>query len=182
MEKKTTSIIRENKSRIDEIHEEIEREEKDLIELRGLVSRIKEQIVDAEPAHFSKNEILKITFGSLAIGFAIIFREALVDVAINLDLIHIEMIILTTMLLLIAEIYFVWFNMVKDKARRKLGEFLTKRLITLYFVAVLSSFFLIYIFNIDKNISSFSDVMKLVVMMSMPCSVGAAIPSMLKKY
>jgi uncharacterized membrane protein len=171
-----------NQNRIDEIRQEIENEEKDIIAIRESISKMKESILDKEPSHFSRKEILKITFGSLAIGFAFIFSSALIKIAINLDLIHLELIILFTMGLLIAEIYFVWSNMVKDKAQRKFSEFLTKRLISLYLVAIISSFFLIYILNIDSQLLSFYDIMKLVVMMSMPCSVGAALPSMLKQY
>ncbi len=166
-------------NRIDEIRAELEQEEMDLTEIRELVAKMKEKIIDKEPNYFSKKDILKIAFGSLAVGFAFIFSSALIKTALNLDVFHIELIIISTLVLLILQIYFVWFNLVKDKTKRKFGEFLTKRLTTLYIVAILSSFFLIYIFNIDSQLLTFLDVMKLVVMMSMPCSLGAAIPSLI---
>lgn len=170
------------KTRIDEIKDEISREEKDLITIKETISKMKQDIVDKEPSHFSKNDILKIFFGSLTVGFAFIFSSALVKTALGLDLIHIEFIILITLLLLSVEIYFVWFHRVKNKRDRPFSEFLTKRLTTLYLVAIMSSFILIYIFNIDSQLINFFDVMKLVVLMSMPCSLGAAIPSILKEH
>ena len=172
----------QRKSRVDEIKEEILREEKELIEIKKAISKMKENVLDKEPGHFSKNDILKIFFGSLTVGFAFIFSGALVKTAVNLDIKHLELIILTTLALLCIEIYFVWFHQVKNKKQRPLGEFLTKRLTTLYIVAIMCSFILIYIFNIDSQLTNFSDVMKLVVLMSMPCSLGAAIPSILKNH
>ena len=171
-----------SKSRVREIEEEITKEEKDLIEIKEAISKIKQKIIDKEPSHFSKNDILKIFFGSLTVGFAFIFSGALIKTALALDVKHIELIILTTLALLSIEIYFVWNHNVKDKVNRPFGEFLTKRLTTLYIVAIMSSFILIYIFNIDSQLSSFYDVMKLIVLMSMPCSLGAAIPSILKEH
>lgn len=170
------------KNRIDQIREEIRQEEKDLLEIKDLVTRMKQKVVDKEPSHFSSKDILKIFFGSLTVGFAFIFSSALVKTALALDVKHLEFIILTTLILLSIQIYLVWHTRVKDKKTRPLGEFLTKRLTTLYLVAIISSFILIYIFNIDSQFSTFFDVMRLVVLMSMPCSLGAAIPSILKEY
>ena len=168
--------------RTDQIREEFEREEKEVIEIKEMVRRMKEKVLDKNPSHFSRRDIINASFGSLIIGLAFVFKGAVAKVARNLDVLHIELIILSTFLILIAEIYFVGYSRVKEKTTRHFGEFMTKRLVTIYFVAIISSFFLIYIFNIDKNLPTFFDVMKMVVLLSMPCSVGAAIPSLLKQY
>ncbi len=176
------NIVSHHRSRVEEVRAEIEREERELLEIRTLISTLKERFIDNEPEHFSKKDIFKIFFGSLTIGFAFIFSAALIKTATSLDVLHLEIIIFSTFFIISAEIYFIWKNRVKDKTNRYFGEFLTKRLTTLYIIAIISSFILIYLFNIDKQLPNTTEIMKLVVLMSMPCSVGAAIPSFIKEY
>lgn len=168
--------------RIEEIKKELRREEKEVLEIKEMLASVKAKVLDKEPSYFSRRDIVNTFFGSLLIGLTFILKGSVNRVASGLDIIHLELIILSTFLILIAEIYFVGYSRVKEKDKRHFGEFLTKRLTTLYAIAILTSFFLIYIFNMDKEIGSFMEVMKMVVLLSMPCSVGAAIPSILKKY
>ena len=170
------------KSRVNDIRAELEREEKEILEVRDIVNSMKEKVLDKHPSHFSRRDIVNASFGSLTIGLAFVFKGAIYDTAMKLDLLHTELIILSTFLILMAQIYFIGYSRVKEKTKRQFGEFMTKRLTTLYFVSIISSFFLIYIFNIDKALPTFFDTMKMVVLLSMPCSVGAAIPSLLKQY
>lgn len=169
-------------SKVDEIRKEIEKEEQELLQIRELVNHMKEKVVDKEPEHFSKRDILNAFFGSLIVGLTFIFKGDIIKSAINLRITHIEMIILSTFIILIAQIYFIGYLRVKDKSKRTFGEFMTKRLLTLYSMAVITAFFLIYIFNIDFTLPTFKDEIKMVILLSMPCSVGAAIPSLLKQY
>ena len=165
----------------DEVRLRLDEEEKTLLEIKSVISNLKEKVIDKTPHKFSKKDIINSIFGSLTVGLTFVFKGAILRTVKTLNIIHIEFIILATFAILIAEIYFVAYSRVKEKSQRNFGEFMTKRLFTLYFVSILSSFFLIYIFNIDAQFANFKELMKLVIALSMACSVGAAIPSVLKR-
>jgi len=44
------------------------------------------------------------------------------------------------------------------------------------------SLYLVYIFGVNNIMASGLNVAKMIVVLSMPCAVGAAIPSLLKQY
>lgn len=169
-------------STINVIRNELEREEKEILDIRNIVLKMKEKVLDKEPSMFSRRDIINAVFGSLTIGLTFVLKGALKSTSLILTIYHLELIIASTFLILMAEIYYVGYSRVKDKNHRTFGEFMTKRLVTLYIVSMLTSFFLIYILNIDSTLPTFYDVMKMVILLAMPCSVGAAIPSLLKKY
>ena len=123
-------------------------------------------------------------FGSLTIGITFILKGATVRTAVGLDVFHTELVIAATLMILFVEIYFIGYSRVKNKSQRKLGQFMTKRLIALYGITLLISVSLVYLLNLNNSeyVTSFMDVMKIVVVVSFPCAIGAAVPSLLKKY
>jgi uncharacterized membrane protein len=80
------------------------------------------------------------------------------------------------------EIYFIGYTHVRNKKERPFGQFYAKRLVTTYGIAVTVSFFLSYIFGIIYLVDTFEQFMKIVLLISMPCSIGAAVGNLLKKY
>ena len=148
------------------------------------VNYMKEKILEKRPSHFSKRDIINAFVGSLILGLTFILKGSLIKTAVNLKTFHIELIIGSTLAMLMIEIYFISYSRVKNKSERRLGQFMTKRLFTLYSITLIVSFYLIYILNLNNSeyIKNFLDVMKVAVVVAMPCAIGAAIPSLLKQY
>jgi uncharacterized membrane protein len=166
----------------DRIFSEIKKEEKELNEIRDVILSMKRKVLDKAPSHFSKRDIINAIFGSLVVGLTFVLKGGIIQTAQNLTLVHIEFIILFTLLILMAQIYFIGYSRIDDKSDRSFGEFMTKRLVTLYGISLIISFFLVYIFNINMALPDFYNTMKMVVLLSMPSAVGAAVPNLLKQY
>lgn len=168
----------------DEIIQDLKDEKKEIEYIEAEIHQIRERLLDRIPEHFSKREMINAFFGSLTIGITFILKGATVRTAVGLDVFHTELVIAATLLILFVEIYFIGYSRVKDKNKRKLGQFMTKRLFALYSITVLVSFSLVYLLNLNNGeyVTSFMDVMKIVVVVSFPCAIGAAVPSLLKKY
>jgi len=161
------------------------REEKKEIEcIEHEIKMIRERLLDRVPERFSKRDLINAFFGSLTIGITFILKGATVRTAVGLDLFHTELVIASTLAILFIEIYFIGYSRVKNKCQRKLGQFMTKRLFALYGVVILTSIFLVYLLNLNQSeyVNSSMDVMKIVVVVAFPCAIGAAVPSLLKKF
>lgn len=166
---------------IDGIEKEIKVERKCIEDMESIIKKLKERIVDKTPSHFSMKVIFNALFGSLLFGLTFILKGALVKTALELDTIHIALIILSSITIIIGEIYFLGYSRVKDKTERRPAQFIIKRFLTLFLVAIGIAFFLVYIFGIDKQVGSFYNVIKVVVMTMMPCAVGAGFSSLFKE-
>ncbi len=166
------------------LKDEILKEEKELAWIEENIRKIQERVLDRVPDHFNKRDIINAFFGSLTIGLTFILKGATVRTAVALDTLHVELVIAATLLVLIVEIYFIGYSRVKNKSQRKLGQFMTKRLFALYGITLATSFGLVYLLNLNHSeyVRSFYDVMKIVVIVAFPCAVGAAVPSLLRKY
>jgi len=165
--------------------EKLEQEEKREIEcLENHIDQIKERLVDRVPEHFSKREVINAFFGSLTIGITFILKGATVRTAVGLDTFHTLLVFGATLMVLFVEIYFIGYSRVKNKSKRKFGQFMAKRLTTLYTITILTSICLVYLLNLNNSdyVSTFSDVTKIVVVVAFPCAIGAAVPSLLRKY
>ncbi len=167
-----------------EVFKDISREKKEIEFIEQQIRLIEEKLLDRVPDHFGTRDAVNAFFGALIIGITFILKGATVSTAVGLDLLHTELIIGATLAILFIEIYFIGYSRVKNKSQRKLGQFMTKRLLSLYAITVLISFMLVYLMNLDHSpyVHSFMDVMKIVVVVAFPCSIGAAVPSLLKKY
>jgi uncharacterized membrane protein len=104
------------------------------------------------------------------------------QIASALTPLNIAAIIIATSAILFAEIYYVGYTRVKPEEHRKFSQFMAKRFFAYYGAAFLVSFGLIYLLGIDQFLPTVSDALKLVVLVSMPCAIAAAIPSMLKQF
>ncbi|MEM4268097.1 MAG: DUF2391 family protein [Candidatus Woesearchaeota archaeon] len=168
----------------DEIREELHRERQEIESIEENLFLIKEKLLEKTPSHFSKRDVVNAFFASLIFGMTFVLKGATVSTALNLTDVHVTLIIVFTILALVAEIYFIGYSRVKDKSTRRFGQFMAKRLCTLYFITIVVSFFLVYIFNLNNapNVHTFYDQFKIVVVVAMPCAIGAAIPSLLKQY
>jgi len=143
------------------------------------VRLIKEETVEKIPAHFSIKHIVSAFMGALLMGLTFVFKGLLLQVASALNKSHVLAIIVSTIFLLTAEIYFVGYGRVKNKAQRPFPQFWFKRVITYYAIAMLVSFFLVYIYGI--NLLAGVDTMKVVVAVALPCAVGASLADLLKQ-
>jgi uncharacterized membrane protein len=168
----------------EEVLKELREEKKELESLEMQVSHLRERLLDRVPEHFSKRDVVNAFFGSLTIGITFILKGATLSTALNLDLFHLELVIVATLLILFTEIYFIGYSRVKDKNSRRFGQFMTKRLIALYSITIITSLFLVYLLNMNNNpmVRDPSDIVKIVVLVSFPCAIGAAVPSLLRKY
>ncbi len=155
---------------------------KDLKRIEKKISALHEKILEKRPSHFRSRDIVNAVFASLVLGLVFVFKGSLFDIAIKLTTNHLVAIIITTLIILTAEIYFIGYSRVKRKKERRFCQFWLKRLVTLYIIAIVVSLFLVYLFGINYLVHTNCEVFKVVITLSMPCAVGAAVPSLLKQY
>ena len=171
-----------SKDRLSCIERELRREEKELQEIDNAVLLMREKMIEKHPSKFSGRNVINAFFGALIIGLTFTFKGNLIGVVHSVRLIHIVLIILSTLIILTAEIYFISYTRVKNKKERPFYKFWAKRTITLYIVTLLVSIYLVHIFGLNSFFDNFFETLKMVIVISMPCSIGAAIPSLLKQY
>jgi uncharacterized membrane protein len=155
---------------------------KDLKRIERKITELHEKILEKRPSHFRIRDIVNAFFASLVVGLVFIFKGSLFDIAIKLTTNHLVAIVILTLVILTSEIYFIGYSRVKRKKERKFCQFWLKRLVTLYVIAIIISLFLVYLFGINYLVHTNYEVLKVVVALSMPCAVGAAVPSLLKQY
>ncbi len=160
----------------------LSREEKEILQLEKEIKNLEEKLIEKRPEHFSIKFILEAFFGALLVGLTFIFKGALLKTVSILPLTNLILVILFTFVILIAQIVYVWFTRVPNKKRRRLGQFLTKRLLTLYIISLISSLVLVYLFGLNLQLPSLYEDLKLVFILTMPCSIGAAIPNLIRSY
>lgn len=170
------------KNSLDNIGDEIKKERLEVRNIEKEIDRLEKKLLDKAPEHFSRRDVIAAFFGSLIIGLTFILKGSTLKIASELDNIHIISIVAFTIAVLVMEIYYVAYVRVKDKRKRPLGQFMAKRFFTLYFIAIFASALLIYMLGIDQQAETMVDIARVIILMSMPCSIGAAIPTLLKKY
>ncbi len=166
------------------IEQEILEEKKEIEVIEKNISYMREKLLEKIPSRFSKRDVINAFFGSLILGLTFVLKGQTVGVAASLSSIQLIAIVAITLAILMAEIYFIGYSRVRNKSKRRFGQFMTKRLVALYGVTLFVSFGLIYTLNINNSnyVNGFYDVIKIAVLMSFPCAVGAAVPSLLKQY
>lgn len=160
-------------------------EEKREIEyIESQVNLIRARLLDRVPDRFSKRDVINAFFGALTLGLTFILKGSTVTTAVGLSGGHMMAVIAATLLVLFGEIYFIGYSRVKNKTQRRFGQFMTKRLFCMYGITIFVGFGLVYLLNLNSSthVHEFSDVMKIAVLVSFPCAVGSAIPSLLRKY
>jgi len=143
---------------------------------------LRERLVEKIPGHFGMRHVVAAFFGALFFGFTFVLKGLLFQVGLALSNFHLVMITLATLAILSAEIYFVGYTRVPDKERRLFGQFWAKRIIAYYFIALFTSFLLLYVYGITVIVGDPFLVFKLVVAVSFPAAIGAAISDLLGKY
>jgi len=144
---------------------------------------LKEELLERKPERFSAKDIVRAFFGALLIGVTFIFSSRLFDVAKQIQPDHFIAVVVSTIIILIAEIYFIgWSRIKKEREKgRNVFEFTLKRLAVFYVVALLVASFYSYILGYNKVLSE-TEFIKLIFLTAMPCAIGAAIADLLKKY
>jgi len=148
------------------------------------IKKIKKTLLHNSPHHFSGKDILNAIFGALVVGVTFALKGAVLNTATHLTRWHLIAIIISTIIILIAQTYYIGYSKVRNKRKRPAIQFVFKRVATMFVVTFLVSLYLVYIFglNLQPQIGNLApNVFKLVVLISMPCAVGAAVPSLLKK-
>lgn len=158
--------------------------EKEGEKIERQIAALYEKLLEKRPSHFRKRDIANAFFASLLLGLVFMFKGSLIEISLNLTGKNLLVIVIATLAILTLQIYYVGYTRVSQKERRKrrFGQFWAKRLSTLYIIAIIVSLLLVYIYGINKLVSSNYDILKIVIAVSMPCAVGAAIPSLLKQY
>jgi uncharacterized membrane protein len=147
------------------------------------VDELKARLLVQEPEDFSERDIIRSFFGALFLGLTFTVKGLLIQVSQALDKFHLAMIVVFTLLILTAEIYFIGYSRVTKKEERKLGQFWLKRLCTFYLVSGFTAAMLVFLFGLNKlpGVDN-GGVMSLIILISMPCAIGAAISDLLNKY
>ncbi len=157
---------------------------KEIEKIEEQMGKLHDKLLEKRPSHFRRRDIINAFFASFLLGLVFLFKGSLIQISLHLTEKNIIAIILTTIVILTLEIYFVGYTRVNPKERetRHFGQFWLKRLFTLYIISIIVSLGLVYLYGVNDIVGSSLNVFKVVVAVSMPCAVGAAMPSLLKKY
>lgn len=168
--------------RITRLEREIEelKDEDDII--KKDIDTIRRELVDKTPEHFSQKDVLRSFMGSLFLAFSVAFSSNILNAARSIPATHLKLVVLFTIIILTAEIFFIGYQRVEDKSRRKFGQFWIKRLLAFYVVALVVSVMLTYIFGLIYLVDSPEHYYRMVLLISGPASIGASISDLLKKY
>ncbi len=168
--------------RVTRLEREIEelKAEDDII--KDDIQKIRRELVDKTPEHFSQKDVLRAFMGSLFLAFSVAFSSNVLNAAKNIPDEHLKLVVIFTIIILVAEIYFIGYQRVEDKSRRKFGQFCVKRLFAFYLVAILVSIMITYIFGLVYLVDNTEQYYKMVLIISGPASIGASISDLLKKY
>lgn len=170
----------EEKNRVErEILEDIRREEHEVRKIKTNIDYLRHKLIEQDLDHFSSSDINHAFFGALIIGLTFVFKGLLIEIGMQLPWQNVLMIVIATLLILTSEIYYVGYARVKHKERRPFFQFWLKRLTAMYVIAIVVSFFLLYLFGFMMQSDTPEHFMKLVFVVAMPCAIGTAIPSML---
>jgi uncharacterized membrane protein len=150
-------------------------------QIKADIELLKDRLLERKPEKFSTMDIARAFFGALVIGATFVFTSGLISVVKNITWTNVCIVIISTIALLIAEIYFIGWSRVKGEKGRNVYEFTLKRLPMFYIISILVSLFYIYIFGINRLVLP-AEAAKLIFLIAMPCSIGAAIGDLLKKY
>lgn len=148
------------------------------------IKTIKNKLIVKEPKHFGIKDIIHSFFGSLIFALTFALKGLLVEVGLLLTNLQQILIVVSTLIILTGEIYFFGYVKVTKKEERKFFQFWFKRLTTFYLIAILVSFFVICIYGLQNlpNIgNNFDNILKLVIVVSMPAAIGAGLSDLVKR-
>lgn len=157
------------------------KEEIDRIEKQ--ISSLYDKLYEKRPSHFHKRDIVNAFFASFVLGLVFLFKGSLVEISLNLTNNNLFAIVFVTIVILSFEIYYVGYTRVSpsEKKNRKFGQFWLKRILTLYSISIIVPLVIVYLFGINSLVSN-GGIFRIIIAVSMPCAIGAAVPSLLKQY
>lgn len=141
---------------------------------------LRQRLVEKVPSHFDAAHIITAFFGALFFGFTFVLKGLLVQIGTTLTPPKLIAITLATLIILTAEIYYVGYRRIPNKKHRPFGQFWAKRLITYYGIAIFTSYLLLTLYNVTAL--SPEHTTKLVIAISFPAAIGAALSDLLGKY
>ena len=158
------------------------KEEKEIKKIKSDIEILRLKLIERVPDHFGSRDLIDAFFGSLLIGITFIFKGALIKTVGAMGTGRIMLTIFVTLMILVSQIYFIGYSRVKHKNKRRFGQFLTKRLFSYYLVSLFVSFILVYLFGLNLITGSTYESLKIVIVLTVPCAIGSAIPSLLRQY
>lgn len=134
--------------------------------------------------HFSGKDIIITFFGAFLVSAGFIFKGNLLFISQKLSIYHLFFIVMATIFVLSLEIYFLGYSRVRKKSKRPFDQFLLKRVACIYSVSIIVSTILVFIYNIDKIVADGNQmsILKIIISVSFPSSIGAAMTDLFKKF
>jgi len=156
----------------------------DLEQIKQLLNDRADDLASSTIEHFSKKDIIISFFGAMLVGSGFIFKGKILEISQTLNAERMIWIFIFTILILLAEIYFIGYSKVKDKKHRPFWKFAVKRIATVYCVSLLVGYIVVPLYNVHTLIAdgSFYETTKIVIAISFPASIGAALTDLLKKF
>ena len=157
---------------------------KEMKKIEEKIQELHESLIEKIPSHFSMRHVISAFIGALLFGLTFVMKGLLFQIALALTWKEIILIIISTLLILSGEIYFVGYFRLKPKHRKKrrFGQFWLKRITTYYGIAIAVSLFLIYIYGLEIFVGTTCNIFKLVVAVSLPAAIGASLADLVSKY
>lgn len=164
------------------LNQMIRSEKKEVDVILGDVERLRLALIDRLPPKFTVRDVITAFLASIIIVLTFLFKGSMITISQNLTEKDLLLILVSTGLLLTAQIYFIGYTRVVDKKARPFYEFWAKRFFTLYLISILVCIFFSYLYGLHRLIPTTQGYIKFIVALTLPGAVGAAIPSLLKKY
>ncbi len=159
-------------------------ERREIKTIESDVHKIETELIEKTPTKFASKDIARSFFGALVIAFGFVLKGAMVRTAVRMDNGHVIAIIIFSIVALIFEIYYFGYRKIKDKHHRKLAQFILKRLPTFYLISLIVSTGLVFLYGVNNDplILNNVGVIKVIITVSLPASIGAGFSDLLKKY
>ena len=146
------------------------------------VKQIRDYLLFKEPEHFSAKRIVAAFFGALFLGLTFTLKGLLFEVSQAMSKQEVTLIIIGTIAILTAEIYFVGYKRVRRKKQRKFGQFWIKRMLAYYAIAIFVATVLVHMYGLQNFAVSQEHMINMIIAVSLPCATGAAAADLLEKY
>jgi len=139
------------------------------------------KVSEANKTFFSKKDIIYSFLGALILGLIFILNGA--ATASELKIGKIILILIVTFLIIAFKVYVNSYRKVREKHNIKYFELLGIRLATYYAITLIVSVYLAYIFIDYATLKlGLLDMIKVIIVVSLPCALGSIMPMLLKKF
>ena len=147
------------------------------------VQLLKERLLEQRPDRFSARDIARSFFGALFIAATFVFTSKIFDIVKQMQQYQLIVLITATIIILVAEIYFIGWSRLKKlrEPGRNVFELTIKRVIVAYAVSIAVAVFYLYVLGFSRALSS-HEMVNFIFLVAMPCSIGAAVADLLRKY